>query len=453
MDYLVVGVATLLAVCACNASDAPEPDIDPMQEIADEGCPAIFQQSEFPEYQVEISQQHWAALEDEFLNRAEREAMGLEPNPYHPVQLTYNGENVPNVLIKLRGQSSWFEAIELDDNPKMQFVLAFNEIDPDGRFYGVRKIGLDMPRTDASFLRQRLALYAMRRAGVPAQCANNARLTINGEYYGLYTNLEKLDKEFLQRMFGDDDEGDLWKGATFIQTNKDHPSWERYDELWNASNIDELADVVDLDSSILVWAAEATVPHGDGYYNGRANFYVYDHPTRGFMWLPHDLDSALDYLPAETSPLFPSCSGRWFSDRQHWAIVMAKQQWQDRYVDSLRDMREAYDPDVLEDAVDAWFDQIGDAAAADPMKPFTTVDFELGVERLSSYPRTRAAHLDEFLDCRSNGGDDGDGDGYDSCFDCSDSDPAAHPGAEESCNGVDDDCDGQTDELPGGLRC
>jgi hypothetical protein len=41
---------------------------------------------------------------------------------------------------------------------------------------------------------------------------------------------------------------------------------------------------------------------------------------------------------------------------------------------------------------------------------------------------------------------DGDGDGYDPTVDCDDEDPAVNPGADELCNGVDDDCDGTIDE-------
>jgi len=42
---------------------------------------------------------------------------------------------------------------------------------------------------------------------------------------------------------------------------------------------------------------------------------------------------------------------------------------------------------------------------------------------------------------------DMDGDGYAGLIDCDDLDPDVHPGADEYCNGADDDCDGSVDEF------
>ena len=209
---------------------------------------------------ADIDPELWAAMEDEFFNRMEREAAGLEPAPYHPVEVEYREGNerisIPQTLFRLKGQSSWHQTIALDDNPKMQFVLAFNEIDPDGRFMGVRKAELDMPRTDQTFLRHRAGLYAMRAAGVPAQCANNARLYINGEYYGLYTHVERLDKEFLQRNFGDDDDGDLWKSGRIIKTNEMTFSSAHYDVFWSTFRPNRCAPKP---SNACFWAEKSSV--------------------------------------------------------------------------------------------------------------------------------------------------------------------------------------------------
>ena len=42
---------------------------------------------------------------------------------------------------------------------------------------------------------------------------------------------------------------------------------------------------------------------------------------------------------------------------------------------------------------------------------------------------------------------DGDGDGYGLPCDCDDNDPTVNPDADEYCNGIDDDCDGYTDDY------
>ncbi|MBZ0253109.1 MAG: FG-GAP-like repeat-containing protein, partial [Candidatus Methylomirabilis sp.] len=54
--------------------------------------------------------------------------------------------------------------------------------------------------------------------------------------------------------------------------------------------------------------------------------------------------------------------------------------------------------------------------------------------------------FDDDCDGVSDEGFDSDGDGWGSCLDCKDRDPAIHPEAPELCDGRDNDCDGLVDE-------
>ncbi len=456
----ILASAAALIMAACGGG--PGTGDDDVVELPDVdvayGCSEVFSQNILPEWRVDLSDADWAALEDEFLNRQERIDQGLDPHPYHPVEsLAYveGSEVTPvaNAMIRLKGASSWQLTVDLDPNPKMQFVLSFNEVDPAGRFAGLRKVVLDMPRHDRTFIQHRVALSYLREAGLPAQCANNARVVINGAYYGLFTHLEKQDKEYLQRLYDDADEGDLWESGRIIKTNEETFTWDRLDLLWN-SPIETFYELTDEPAAYAEWAGEAMIGDADGYYNGRANFYLYDHPSRGFVWMPSDLDTALDwdYLTPEAPPVAPPAMWRWERDWYHYLMVIADPAIEE-YVAALADARAKYDPAAIEDRIDAWSAQVADSVSEDQHKPFTDDDHALAVNRMRMYPAARSTYLDTWLACWSDGGADGDGDGFDMCHDCDDRTGDVYPGAVESCNMRDDDCDGRVDSIDGVTIC
>ncbi|HNH47100.1 MAG TPA: putative metal-binding motif-containing protein, partial [Myxococcota bacterium] len=66
----------------------------------------------------------------------------------------------------------------------------------------------------------------------------------------------------------------------------------------------------------------------------------------------------------------------------------------------------------------------------------------------ATYPEAEES-CEEEVDRNCDGSlafEDSDGDGFAACLECDDSDRNIHPSAPELCNGVDDDCDNQTDE-------
>jgi hypothetical protein len=412
-------------------------------------CADIFADDLLVTYQIQIAQSDWDGLVTDFHSMAQNAALGLDVHPYHPLtEFRYGDEVVANAMIRLKGQSSWREALEAGDNPpKLQFVISFTEVDPTARFHGLRKVELDMPRTDPSYLRQRLTLTYLRALGLPAQCANSARLMVNGAYYGLFTNLERPDKEFIQRLFPGQDSGDLWDGGWGLETNEEtssqpHP---RLDAWWAVKDVASLTAIADVDEALAEWAGEAMINDSDGFWIGRHNFFIYDHPTRGWLWIPHDLDATIDWVSELLDPLY--YWGRytaWDGPWAHYAAAIGDDNLRERYVSALRRAHDVFVVAQLPETLDRYAKQIEEAVAADPTRPFGVADHVSAVDSLRAALRARGDYVGSWLDCRAAGtAMDADGDGRASCFDCNDNDPAAYPGAPEICgDGRDQSCDG-----------
>src|SRR5262249_43638659 len=136
-------------------------------------CSDLFDQGALQTYAIEISADEWSKLDAEFHDVADVLA-GMPPESYHPVVFHFGSETVGDAAVRLRGQSSWVNTVTYDASPKMQLVIAFDQTNPKGRFHGVDKIRLDMPRDDWTFLNERIANNWLREIGIAAPCTNSA---------------------------------------------------------------------------------------------------------------------------------------------------------------------------------------------------------------------------------------------------------------------------------------
>jgi spore coat protein CotH len=358
-------------------------------DVYPKACDGIYDQDKLQTLQLDFTDSDWSGIQ---------RACGSYSQAYFPVQFTYEGESF-DAMARLRGNWSW-------SCDKLQFVVSFNEEDPDARFRGLRKVVLDAPWYDHTLMHERLAFTLFEARGLPYSCVNNARVEINGEYYGLYSNVERLDREYLERHF-DEPDGNLYQAGTELKTNEEEGDISRQQALAAADTVEEIAALVELDQAVAEWAMEAMVPAMDNYWAGvEINYYLYDHPGRGFLYLPYDLDISFgDAAYADGTLIWPSTVSADPISYEHpgWrkeAIVqrvLADPYWCGRFVEELRAARAVYSPEDLAAQVDVWDAQIRPSLVEDGHKTFSDARHDLAISALKVFFADRAAFVDAWL--------------------------------------------------------
>ncbi len=112
-------------------------------------------------------------------------------------------DTIDDIGFRLRGNTSRYSA-------KKSFKVSFNTYESGRTYHGVEKMNLNGEHNDPTISRSKLCWDLCRQLRIPAPRSNHVRVYINGNYYGLYMNVEHIDENFVASRFGNQD-GNLYK--------------------------------------------------------------------------------------------------------------------------------------------------------------------------------------------------------------------------------------------------
>ena len=318
---------------------------------------------------------------------------------YVPCSLVFEGASFPEASCRRKGDMQYWSR-----EKKPQIIVRFNEINKEGRFFGLRRLNLEAFSMPFAPVRDRLGMWVMREAGVDAPRVNHARVYKDGALLGLYMNIETVDHEFLEGHFGKAAaDGNLWESAEELKTNElvnDQTRLVTLKQLVAAEPMTgdhgtfygQLDALVDIEQVIREMAAETAALADDNFSNGGLNYYLYDHPTRGFMVFPWDFDTMF-VADVDADPF-----AFWDGARPNkWRQLMDQHpNWHAHYVDTLIQIRDEVLPG-LPAQIDFVCAQIRPAFLEDPNRYASESQFDQDCRQLKDKVPARIAALRRIL--------------------------------------------------------
>ncbi|HRI32457.1 MAG TPA: CotH kinase family protein [Saprospiraceae bacterium] len=281
-------------------------------KIGDAQSLSIFSNTYIPEVRITIPKDSLDVLLSE-----------LYSDYYFKAAVNFNypngGDRMESVGLRLRGNSSRKSA-------KKSFKISFNEFIKGAEYQGVKKLNFNAQVNDPSLIREKLFYDCWKHFGLPERRTSFVKLFVNNEYYGLYTCLEEIDKNWLQKNFNDNN-GNLYKctypadlvskgtdpniyktimssattgGRAYeLQTNKTADNYTDLAQLIALINkssdnqfVKEINAVLNVKHLLKAYALEVMCGHWDDYGYNKNNYFLYhDSTTLKFNFVSYDADN------------------------------------------------------------------------------------------------------------------------------------------------------------------
>ena len=132
---------------------------------------------------------------------------------YSTCDVVINGTRINNVAIRPKGNTS-LSAIAMDpDTDRFSLKLEFDHFVDGQTCFGLDKLILNNNYADATNMKEAVIYDMYQYLGADASLYNYAKVSVNGEYWGVYLALEAVEQSFMLRNFGTQD-GELYKPDT-----------------------------------------------------------------------------------------------------------------------------------------------------------------------------------------------------------------------------------------------
>ncbi len=346
MKSTFIRILVLVALAACR----PDPidsisGSNPDWTEASHGNAApdysvVFPQDQVNELEITIGADNWTAIRSnmkalygfDFGSGGMGGPPGTFPTTepdYVQTTVKFKGKTWQHVGFRLKGNSTlstaWRSGIY-----KLPFRLDFDKFEDvqpsikNQKFYGFKELSFSPGVKDNSLIREKLGSDIFRMAGMPAAQSAFYKVYIDFgagmKYCGVYCGLELPDDKMVIQQLGED-AGNLYKPesklATFIQTEFEKKNNELAGDFGDVSGFVKALQSTQRSSDVVAWrtgleaifnvdhftkylAINNAIVNWDTYGVMAHNYYLYNHSSKGLMWIPWDHNESFSKSPGIT---------------------------------------------------------------------------------------------------------------------------------------------------------
>lgn len=159
----------------------------------------LFDRDQIISVDIQIDEKDW----QELLSRA------IEEN-YYACDVNINGTAFYDVGIRTKGNTSLTSIANDPDTDRYSLKLEFDQYVKGQTCFGLDKLVLNNNYADATNMKEAIVYDMYQYLDADASLYNYAKVSVNGEYWGVYLALEAVEESFLLRNYGVET-GELYK--------------------------------------------------------------------------------------------------------------------------------------------------------------------------------------------------------------------------------------------------